>query len=424
MRALRPLGATILACLAVVLLPSEAWGYTQPQVLGNGTHWSSLTVTPRSTDGRIDVNYVRPVSNAGVRGCFELLDGAVVPVDIAGSQGAYGAFTFTYPGTVNVIATGYGGVTGARVISSANPVTHARMWVRPSGVSTTWPTMSTSDACGDVTAPAGWVEVLYWGDSDGGSPPLSTCESFQVVLAGYQASPPALGLSFLWSGTVPAAGWLVRDGPLATSPFVTFVGKTYRAGENRFGFDSKSIPAALSSTTATLRLEPVGNPACYSLITLAAGVGPTIQPEGVPTDSDGGGCGFGDVACYLRAAFVPSQTTMAEFTDLRTRAATVIPLGYATGAVTALASLGEECSVGSGCAPDYVEGLCFSTGFLGSTGLGAGSDDVCPLTDETPAIVWLQSHRDWLSVIAWLAVLGPLVGFVFRRFLPFGGGGE
>jgi len=410
---LRALGAAILSALAVVLLPSEAWG--APPVLPS----RAIITTPHTA----------------------VLDFG-------------GTYTGTVPVTFNLSATGQptlssaGGVTFA-LAAGTKPTGNLRLQYRCAGLSTwvTWwsytigSATSTGPATGSyscasvvdevrIVTESGYLtyapNATVWGPMTTNTPDVSSCpSSFGSTTATSYVGTTFTGL-VKWVGTAPAGGWKVYApggsyGWPGASPTPSLsVGTT--AGTTPGEYTNTATIAAGSMTgVAFARIEKASDPTCFTVVAVSS-TGVTSSPTNNGTDDEGADCGinvFCTFSAALSSAFTPSASTLDDWDSLKDDAGRVVPFGYISDSLSLLAYLDDGCASGSGCYADKLTtGFCFDA-VIGNTFGDLDSDPVCPFAEGTPVRSWLESQRTLMGTFAWAAVLAPLVGWVWRKSVPF-----
>jgi len=423
-------GVALLSMLAVLLLPVEAWGATTTNAVSGWTvvfsgagpgSFSVATLTLDNGDrGLSAAQYTRQTANIGYA---QMNLYCSAPGTSAGSVGQ--GWSSSLPsGWTSLV-----GQIGAGSTSTADPYTINSTDASPNG-GTQGANLHTNLCPTGTEVRMARFNVWNSGTSSysehyllrGGSATPSTCTtSFTNARAAYIGT--TLTVMFGWSGTVPASGWRVHaPGDGWTSSGASSQGTVSRTrATGNAEYDGAFTVSGLTAGTTTVRISSGSDFGCYVVVT----AGSVALVNGVPNigsdPTTGESCSSWDVFCQIRSAFTPSASSLDQWTDLQAEAADVVPFGYVIDALDGFTYLTDGCGID--CDGDKVQAMCFNAGWSGP-GTSAEGADVCPFTDDNVVIAWLQGQRAWLGTLAWLAVLGPLVGLVWRRSLPFMSGGD
>jgi len=411
---LRALGALIVALFSVVLLPVEAWG--APPVLPS----RAIITTPYTAVLDFGTGYT-----------------GTVPV----------TFNLNANGQPTLVSSG-GGVTFT-LEAGTKPTGNLRLQYRCAGL-TTWTTWwsytigsatSTGPTTGSYTCSSVVEEVrlvtesgylsyapnaVVWGPITTNTPDASSCpSSFGSTTATSYVGTTFTGL-VKWIGTAPAGGWKVYapggayGWPGSTPAASLSIGTTAGTTPGEYS-NTATISAGAMTGVGFARIEKASDPTCYTVVPVA-GTAISSSPTNNGTNEEGADCGinvFCTFSAALSSAFTPSSETLDQWGDLGDQAGRVVPFGYISDSLSYLDYLGNGCTSGAGCYADKLTtGFCFEPG-IGETFGDLDSDPVCPFGEGTPVRTWLESQRTLMGTFAWAAVLAPLVGWVWRKSVPF-----
>lgn len=416
-------GSALLVCLAVVVgIPTASWGVTATSSVAG---WSLAYAT------------------SGGSSTVQLTG-----VTLDNSDRGIGSISWSRSAEPN----GYGTQVNAYCATDANANVPWTSSSSPSGFTSFtgdayWTTSATSLTVSDATpaaarsnfltelCPSGQtvraIRVYAWdlGTNAAGysvftrSLPAtpSTCSTFSGLKAAYAGG--VLSVRFGWAGTLPASNWRVHapgDGYTTTGTSnTTTIPRVKLTGTSTYG---KDLTATLSLTvgSSTVRVSSGDSWGCYAVVTVTGSLEDTPASQGTdPTTGEA--CSSWDLFCQIRSAFTPSASSLDQWDGLKDQASDVVPFGYVLDAVEGFSYI-TSCS-GAGCDDTKLSGLCFDPGIGGPDVAGPLGSGVCPF-GENAVTDWLTSQRPFLSFLAWAGVLGPLVGMVWRRSLPFMSSGD
>jgi hypothetical protein len=405
--------------LAVVLLPSEAWGATS----GSSVSGWLVVGSPASAGVSHTLNSVT-FDNDG-RGLASIsvtrngtTTNAIQVYAYCATAAAATPSTWTPSGVTGT--SGWSQLSGdiytATAVATVTSTDAAPGFARSNFMTNLCPAGSTVKAIRSNLWSGSAYEDSWW--YGGGPAAPSTCpDSFVSPRLAFEGT--TLRVRFGWVGSAPSGGWklhLPGDGYTGSGDAVTLtVPRVKVAGTNDYGADLAG--ATVVTVGTSFRLSSAASFGCYALGTVAASLDERIVSPGVDPDS-GEECSTLDLFCQLRSAFTPSQSSLDQWTELGDDLGDVVPFGYVSDSLEAFAFLGDTCT-GFECDNERLSGMCFQTGFTAD----AVSVQACPFGDNA-VTDWLADNRAWLSTLAWIAVLAPLVGFVWRKSVPFVNGGS
>lgn len=308
-RKITALAVALLSALAVVLLPSEAWGApAQGQWFGGPQSVAYYYGTSGSYSfGSLTASYVDGGMSYGAtaQGTMYAHSGVV-------ATGGHAAYQSQYACVNTPTSYTSGGGGGWSISAGTDTITNV-LFADYCGsgqggtavIQLRW--AASFSSTGTVLTYTQWY-TYYPAGAPAITPTASTCTSpVQHGLAVTNGS--VLSLSFGWSATLPASAWNIRDGYNSTDPLIGTLGKSYRPGTTNFGGDGLAMVVPAGDP---VRIESATTPSCYGVIISTAGGTSLTDTSGLPTAA-GGSCSLLDLFCQIRALFTPSASGMSDW---------------------------------------------------------------------------------------------------------------
>ena len=124
-----------------------------PQIIGDGSYYTGVTINGNNANGTLSVTYTRPLSNSWTYTLTQAADGTMY-ISSTGGQSNWPATTFSYPAS----ATG--------TISAGNPIVAIRHWIGTAGFSAGTELQGPWIMNYDLVNPPANVETIRWSAND------------------------------------------------------------------------------------------------------------------------------------------------------------------------------------------------------------------------------------------------------------------
>lgn len=353
----------------------------------------------------------------------------------AGTAGS-GAWTLGAPVISGGAVTGFtgsicaGSSYAALVIATADFSSQAS-WSGtgcPSGSRSLTAPVSTSTvltAYVDAPGTGGYVAVATWTyAAPAPASPASTCAaSVSSAQAAYIGG--VLSVRFRTS-TVPSGGWKLfglsgADRVAGTAALGTVTTTQITDFPGWYGLDVTTSATPL----AFVRIQRASDPGCWQSSAVSTSTPVTIDAPDTGTGEDGSSCGlnpFCHVKSALSWAFIPDDASLDRISSVGDGIQEVIPFCYVADALDVFGQLTTGADGDNSGTTSNSAGLANFRGFR--VNVPFTSTDLVAFGPGSDSAEFLRSGniRGLLAIALWLAVLVPLVSFIFRRSLPAVGG--
>lgn len=283
----------------------------------------------------------------------------------------------------------------------------------------------------DTVAATGYV---LWGYpfSDAGTAVCSQ-GTLSLVQVWYDGSD--FGYLFKWTGTDNFARWyLHKTGDLAYKYGIS--GYVKEVPGQTFFYMQDNDPGLPTGMVAgdqwKLRLFTAGGDPtnCWVSATVAtaatdpgfggSGGGPDDYGDG--DDGEGNDCSAFDVFCRIKGAlswaFMPSEDSLDQWSDLGSDIEGKVPFVYVVGSIDLADSFFPSCSMPCTEMGSY-NGLFTIPEFtINTMGDEFTTGDVVVLPASSDQVEWLRDYRELFSVVMWVLLLAPFAYWIWTRLFP------